>query len=85
MSSGQNMEHGMGHSIGNQASAEISHKSLNERDSANNQIVDFPERLVNEISDFVDEEDDDAENKRGIIENLNNIVGDDTISADTGQ
>ena len=53
---------------------------MNERDSANNQI-DFPERLV----DFVDEEDDDAENKRGIIENLNNIVGDDTISADTGQ
>lgn len=58
---------------------------MNEKDSANNQIVDFPERLVNEISDFVDEEDDDAENKRGIIENLNNIVGDDTISADTGQ
>ena len=53
---------------------------MNERDSANNQI-DFPERLV----DFVDEEDDDAENKRGIIENLNNIVGDDTISVDTGQ
>lgn len=85
MSSGQNMEHSMGHSIGNQASVEINHKSMNEKDSANNQIVDFPERLVNEISDFVDEEDDDAENKRGIIENLNNIVGDDTISADTGQ
>ena len=30
----------------------------------------------------MDEEDDDAENKRGIIENLHNIVDDTSISAE---
>ena len=59
-------------------------KSLNDRDSANNQNEDS-DRHANKISDFVDEEDDDAENKRGIIENLHNIVDDSSISAELGK
>lgn len=59
-------------------------KSLNDRDSANNQNEDS-DRHANQISDFVDEEDDDAENKRGIIENLHNIVDDSSISAELGK
>ena len=67
-----------------QVFADMGQKSLNDPESANNQNEDS-DRQANQISDFVDEEDDDAENKRGIIENLHNIVDDSSISAELGK